>query len=246
MRHSLLPHRSPHRVTNPANPSGFTLMESLIAIIIVSLTVVSVLPPIFWATATRVQNRRAEQAVQLAQGEIERVRALVERGAYENADLPPVDGSRIDIREAGITTLPPASASGIIRSTTANCKSSADAKQPETVTQYIAVDTDPNNGCKPEFMVQVFRSVGTVPDGSAPNSRPDAFTMGVRVYAEPAINTLNRSGTLNTKPARLRGSSGLGQQGTNPMAVLYGTVVRSRSGSALGIYKKLCQQNKDC
>jgi prepilin-type N-terminal cleavage/methylation domain-containing protein len=245
MRHSLSRHRPP-KVNNPAQPSGFTLIESLVAVIIVSITVVSVLPPIFWATATRVQNRRAEQAVQLAQGEIERVRTLVERGTYTAVDLPPADGTRLDIREAGTETAPPASASGIVRSTTANCKSTNDAQQPTALTQYIAVDTDPSNGCKPEYMVQVFRSAGTILDGSAPGSPPSAFTMGVRVYATPAFNTLKLSGTLETKASRLRGSNGPGQQGKRPLAVLYGTVVKSRAGSALGVYKKLCDQNKDC
>jgi prepilin-type N-terminal cleavage/methylation domain-containing protein len=245
MRHTLF--RCPPKPTdNPEQPSGFTLIESLVAVIIVSITVVSVLPPIFWATATRVQNRRAEQAVQLAQGEIERVRTLVERGSYTSVDLPPADGTRIDIREEGTETAPPASPSGIIRSTTANCKSLNDAQQPGALTQYIAVDTDPSNGCKPEYMVQVFRSVGTIPDGSALGSPPSAFTMGVRVYATPAFNTLKLSGTLETKASRLRGSNGPGQQGKRPLAVLYGTVVRSRTGSALGIYKRLCEQNKDC
>ncbi|NJM45526.1 MAG: type II secretion system protein [Alkalinema sp. RU_4_3] len=243
MRHSLFRHRPPKPVQNAGQTSGFTLVESLVAVIIVSITVVSVLPPIFWATATRVQNRRAEQAVQLAQGEIERVRTLVERGNYTAADLPPTDGST-DLRATA--TAPPATASGIIRSTTANCKSTNDAQQPTGVAQYIAMDTDPNNGCKPEFMVQVFRSVGTIPDGSAPGSPPSAFSMGVRVYAEPAFNSLKRGSVLDTKAARLRGSSGIGQQGTRPVAVLYGTVVRSRAGNALGVYKKLCEQNKDC
>jgi prepilin-type N-terminal cleavage/methylation domain-containing protein len=245
MRHSLF-RRPPKPKQNPDQPSGFTLIESLVAVIIVSITVVSVLPPIFWATATRVQNRRAEQAVQLAQGEIERVRTLVERGAYKSVDLPPADGTRIDIREEGTETAPPASPSGIIRSTTANCKSPNDAQQPGALTQYIAVDTDPSNGCKPEYMVQVFRSVGTIPESSALGSPPSAFTMGVRVYATPAFNTLKLGGTLEPKASRLRGSNGPGQQGKRPLAVLYGTVVRSRTGSALGVYKRLCEQNKDC
>jgi prepilin-type N-terminal cleavage/methylation domain-containing protein len=246
MRHSLFPHHRSTSTDEPQSTSGFTLIESLVAIIVVSLTVVSVLPPIFWATATRVQNRRAEQAVQLAQAEIERVRTLVERGTYTVADLPPVDGARTDLREESGATAPPASASGIIRSTTAACKSSNDAQQPAAPTQYIAIDTDPNNGCKPEFMVQVFRSVGSLPDGGAAGSPPAAFTMGVRVYAEPAFNSLKRGAALETKAAKLRGSSGIGQQGSRPMAVLYGTVVRSRTGNALGVYKRLCDQNKDC
>ena len=60
--------------------SGFTLIESLVAMIVISITLVAIVPPIFWATGTRVQNRRAEQALAIAQGEIDRVRTQVERG----------------------------------------------------------------------------------------------------------------------------------------------------------------------
>jgi prepilin-type N-terminal cleavage/methylation domain-containing protein len=241
MRHTLRP-RPPNLSENSGDPGGFTLIESLVAVIIVSITVVSILPPIFWATATRVQNRRAEQAVQLAQGEIERVRTTVERGGQYNINLlPPVDGSVIDLRSA--PTAPPSTSSGIKRSPTATCKTTDDAKQPGTVAQYIEIDTDPNNGCTPEFLVQVFRSVGTTPEGG---TLPSAFSMGVRVYAAPAFGTLKRGGVLETKAARLRGSSGPGQQSTRPIAVLYGTVVQSRTGNSLGIYKQLCALNKDC
>ncbi len=229
---------------SPKSPKGFTLIESLVAVIIVSITVVSILPPIFWATATRVQNRRAEQAVQLAQSEIERVRTLVERGSYEIVDLPPVDGARTTLRDTANPVPAPSTLSGIKRSTRFGCSSNDDARQPTAVTQVIEIDSDPkSNDCKPEFMVQVFRSSGTVPVGSPANTKPSAFSMGVRVYAAPAFANL---GSLETTPSRLRGSSGPGQQGTRPLAVLYGTVVNSRKGDALGVYKKLCLENKDC
>jgi prepilin-type N-terminal cleavage/methylation domain-containing protein len=246
MRHPFLP--PSNRADSPDSPSGFTLIESLVAIIIVSLTVVSVLPPIFWATATRVQNRRAEQAVQLAQSEIERVRTVVERGSYTALDLPPVVAGAGANNLKSTPTLVPASYSGIRRSTVGDCRSLDDAKQPAAVAQYIEIDTDPkNDNCKADFMVQVFRSEGTVPEGSAVGSPPSAFTMGVRVYAEPALLALRRGDVLDPKgtAAKLRGSSGLGQQSTRPMAVLYGTVVRSRAGNSLGVYKKLCDK-KDC
>jgi hypothetical protein len=145
----------------------------------------------------------------------------------------------------------PATDSGIKRSSTNSSCGPDNAKQPTQVTQYIRVDTDPNNGCKPEFIVQVFRSAGILPETTTPATTatpappPLAFTMGVRVYAVPALDNLSRGGTLQTTPARLRGSSGLGQQSTNPMAVLYSTVVQSRSGISLGNYKRLCEQNKD-
>ncbi|MCY7282913.1 MAG: type II secretion system GspH family protein [Cyanobacteria bacterium CAN_BIN43] len=83
---------------------GLTLIEGLVAIVVVSITLVSITPPIFWATGTRVQNRRAEQALQLAQGEIDRVRTLIDQGQTDPAILPPVAGAIL--RGTGAVSVP--------------------------------------------------------------------------------------------------------------------------------------------
>ncbi len=59
---------------------GLTLMEVLVAVLMVSAVLVAITPPIFLTVATRVQNRKAEQALQLANGEIDQVRVLVQEG----------------------------------------------------------------------------------------------------------------------------------------------------------------------
>jgi len=56
--------------------SGLTLMECVVAIAVVALAGALITPPLFLAAATRVQNRRSEQALQIAQGEIDRIRTL--------------------------------------------------------------------------------------------------------------------------------------------------------------------------
>ncbi len=68
--------------------SGLTLIECLVAIIIVSLTVLAITPPILLATGTRVQSRRAEQANHIAQSEVDRLRLLVERGPMQQRIYP--------------------------------------------------------------------------------------------------------------------------------------------------------------
>ncbi|HEY9604840.1 MAG TPA: hormogonium polysaccharide secretion pseudopilin HpsB [Allocoleopsis sp.] len=55
--------------------SGFTLIESLVAIIIVSVLMVSIAPVIALSVATRVQARRVEIATQAARNYIDAVRA---------------------------------------------------------------------------------------------------------------------------------------------------------------------------
>ena len=51
--------------------SGLTLIECIVAIVIISVVGVAITPPLFLATAARVQTNRAEQAVQIAQGEVD-------------------------------------------------------------------------------------------------------------------------------------------------------------------------------
>jgi prepilin-type N-terminal cleavage/methylation domain-containing protein len=219
--------------------SGFTLIESLVAIIILSLTVVSVFPPIFWATATRVQNRRAEQALQLAQGEIDRVRVAVERKAVTPTQLPQV------INPALIKPDAPAPTTVIsenvkLRSAVPGCNK--DDGNPGGVNEVILVDTDPEapgskTPCAPEFMIQTFRGAGRPFENVL--TGPDAFVMGVRVYSITARNNVT-AGTAQKGEGTLRGSTGLGTQQIKPLATLYSTIVRSNKSDSLDIYRQLC------
>jgi prepilin-type N-terminal cleavage/methylation domain-containing protein len=200
---------------------GLTLLECLVAIVVVSITMVSITPPIFWATATRVQNRRAEQAQALAQAQIDQVRTLVERGSYKYSQLPPAAG-------ANIRTNPPAAPSvstGKRRAKTTACNQD-DGVQP-TLSQFAPVDTQDVN------------AASTATSATEP---PDGFVMGVRVYSAVGLNA---SGTpteaLQIENASLRATSGLGNQRTRPLAVLYAVIVRNNSNQSLPIYSTLCQ-----
>jgi prepilin-type N-terminal cleavage/methylation domain-containing protein len=225
---------------------GFTLIESLVAIIILAITVVSVLPPIFWATATRVQNRRAEQAVQLAQSEIDRVRVAVERNSVTQAQLPPRVGAALRPNAPAPTNIIPQGTK--LRSSVPGCNVD-DGTQAPTVNQLILVDTDPeaSGTCKPEFMIQTFRGTGKPLDDGA--TAPQGFVMGVRVYSIVAAN--NNNGTYTLKPdvqaaqGILRSTKGLGTQQSRPLATQYSTIVRSSTNGSLDIYRQLCEASGD-
>jgi prepilin-type N-terminal cleavage/methylation domain-containing protein len=218
-----------------AGGSGFTLIESLVAIIILSLTVVSVLPPIFWATATRVQNRRAEQAVQLAQSEIDRVRVAVERNSVTQAQLPPKVGTGLKPDAPAPATVIPESAK--LRSAVPGCNRD-DGNQAINATDLILVDTDPetSGGCKPEFMIQTFRGSGVPKD--TVDTVPGGFVMGVRVYSIVARGNVGAG--IQKEAGTLRGSQGLGTQQFKPLAVQYSTIVRTNDSDSLDTYRKLC------
>lgn len=82
-----------HKESKPiaqSSESGFTLMESLMAIVVLTIMLVGIAPFIVLATATRVQARRVELATQAARTYIDAVRS----GAVPapNIVVPPPTG----------------------------------------------------------------------------------------------------------------------------------------------------------
>ncbi|MGD1862431.1 MAG: hypothetical protein ACFB0E_20985 [Leptolyngbyaceae cyanobacterium] len=75
------------RKVNPefvSNNSGLTLVECVMAIVVVGLTGAAIAPMMVVSVATRVQSQRAEQALELAQSEIDRVRIQFEQNNLNN------------------------------------------------------------------------------------------------------------------------------------------------------------------
>jgi prepilin-type N-terminal cleavage/methylation domain-containing protein len=226
-----------------AHRNGFTLIESLVGIIIIAITIVSIIPPVFWATATRVQNRRAEQAIALAQSEIDRVRTSVERRENSLVTLPPSAGT--DLKP--VVGAPTSVEDAVLRSQNPAC-AKGDDRQPSSALKVILVDTDPDGPgvCKPEFMIQVFRGKGLPESTATTTAIPDAFVMGVRVYAISARANLGKD-ALKTSQANLRGGNGLGSQQFRPLAAQYSTIVRSNLRDGLDLYRQLCEKaNEAC
>ena len=198
------------RINNNYSEQGLTLIETLMAIIVIAIVITASTPPILLAVATRIQNRRAEQAMQIAQQEIERVRLIVDQGNYTNSALPPAASTDPD----DINT---------VGAPTAICSSSCTTTQAST---------------QGDFFVQVFRDpgvsqVGVAPDGS---DQVVAFRMGVRVYSPAARTELNNSG-LGTRPASLQMTSALGEQTRFPLAVIYADLARGDVTGTLDSYR---------
>ena len=192
---------------------GLTILECLVAVVVVSVVTASMTPPILVAVATRLQNQRAEQAFQLAQAEIDRVRLMLERGDYSTADLPPVSATSVRATSApeGYVTAP----------------------TPITVTKGLAVDVDKDN--INDFVVQVFRSAGE--KISTDDTRPITFEMGVRVYSSRAFQGASKP-TLQTDPAPLTFTNGEGYQRTRPLSVIYTRLTQSDIKESFEGYQK--------
>lgn len=218
----------------PALPdSGLTLLESLVAIVIVAITLATITPPIFLATATRIQSRRAEQANQIAQGEVDRIRTLVERQDYTLNTIPTAAGTDIQAVAApgGVnpTLLMSAGQCGNTRYPPTN------PTAPVPADQLIRVDVD--GDCTPEYAMQVFRTQGCIPNEFASSVTPPApfaFDIGVRVYSY----TPGQSRGYGTQRASLKLTGGrndlsVNDNRLNPLQTLYTRAVRPNSRSSM-------------
>ncbi len=204
----------------PLAPQGLTIIECLVAIMLIGLTIAMVTPPLLIATASRVQTRRAEQAMQIAQGEVDRISTLVQQGNHRADQLPAVVGNLSG--QGGPTSL----ANAMVTSRAQACSPAAPTA-PTTATQAVQIDVD--GDCDPDFFMQVFRTTGIYTQAEQSGGRPAAtrrpaqFDLGVRVYSILARRNLSTS--LRADPASLRMTSGQGTQATNPLAVIYRPIV---------------------
>lgn len=178
--------------------AGISLLEALVAIILITIVVSMITPPIFLSVATRVNNRRTEQALQLAQAEIERVRLLMtstETQAEIAAQLP----------EAA------AVAPGAIASVAAPTALCGDV--PPCGVGELASAEPQLDAATQRFYIQSFRDTGAVTD----DGEVIAFRMGVRVYSADVASNLGGL-DAQTKPLF---TTGTGYRNSSPLAVMY-------------------------
>ncbi|MEL7351848.1 MAG: type II secretion system protein [Cyanobacteria bacterium P01_A01_bin.116] len=194
----------------PKSIAGLTLIECLVAIAVMGFTAAAIGPMMIFSVATRVQNQRAEQALQLAQAEVDRVRLVVELGGeYKN---------KLDA-----LPLPSTTTTSEVRLVAPPAQFFSTAGSVSLPTHARTLDTD-NDGDE-DYAIQLFRT-----EGVSVGSTPIVFDVGVRVYdarrSEPNL------GSLTAEPAGLKFTSSEGQGGTRPLAVLYTQIAQGdRDGS---------------
>lgn len=224
--------RGQSKPLTPESDKGLTLLEAIVAIAVIAVTGAAITPALFLATATRYQNQRAEQALQLAQGEIDRVRTLVDQGKHFPNALPATVPNDTNLQ--GYT--PPTGAS-VLKSTNDTCNAYTAAVLPIATQEALQIDVD--GDCAADFLVQVFRTEGSVStrEVTSGDNRPTEFSVGVRVYANSASGNWPN---LSTEPASLRFTTGEGNQRVRPLAVLYSRMNWGDTDFAL------CQYHGDC
>jgi prepilin-type N-terminal cleavage/methylation domain-containing protein len=196
---------------------GFSLMEILVAIVIIAAVLAIAAPPMMMAVAVRVQNRNVEQASQIAQQEVERVKFLVAKGNPTNTGLPPSNGDNSPDEVNDFDS--PSSYS--------NCVPPAPCLATDPRRAMITQDG--------KFLVQTFRNEG---EKFQSGTEIVTFRMGVRVYSIEAKKQIDNGETLSNKPGKLLLSTGLGSQSVYPIAVLYTDISRSDTTGSLTRYRE--------
>jgi len=212
--------------SNGEPEAGLTLLECLAAIIVVGLIGAAITPVLVLSVATRVQSQKSEQALALAQSEVDAVRAIIEAGG--NGDDDDNDG----IDDVVFNALPPiADNLGEDDPITAGLAPNARAPEATESVRYPAnyqqlriVDVDGDD--EDDFGIQVYRdeAIGT---GDAV-----AFKVGVRVYDIRSVE--DNLANLETAQASIGlTSSSDGDRAQQPLSALYAEITGSERAQSL-------------
>lgn len=207
--------------------SGFTIIECLLAIILVGIMMTAVAPVIVLSVATRLQARRVEQASQAARSYIDAVQTgTVPAPANAIVLTDPSDRtSFVTLATAPASTLPTCTDT---RST--DPTSIYPYCQNEATSSLYCVDN--GGGCvggnTKDFIVQAFRSAAVPPPPPAsapPDDGSQGYLLGVRVYRADGFDgtsvlTTTKERQQNNQPTKVGTNTGGRGQRNAPMVEL--------------------------
>ncbi|MBN3910034.1 MAG: prepilin-type N-terminal cleavage/methylation domain-containing protein [Nostoc sp. NMS1] len=181
-----------------SSEGGFTIIESLVAILVVSILLVAIAPVLSLSVATRVQSRRIELATQASKSYIDAVKT-------KKIAAPTSTGTDT------LTAYAAPTATGTLTCATANSYCTA-----PTGTSLYCVDFDGSGGCEntsvTDMIVQGFRY------NLASTNATSGYGLGVRVYRADAFkdSTTLLKNTSTTKTTQATFTGGVGQR-TSPL-----------------------------
>lgn len=163
--------------------SGFTIIESLVAVIVVAILMTAISPVIVLSVATRVQARRIELATDAATAYIDGIKS-------KKIDPPssPITGGNKSIKDYN----PP-----VVGTLTCRTNSASYPYCTRPATNLYCVDGD-GGGCtkdsSKDFVIQSFRYNKTSSDAEK------GYQLGLRVYR--ADGFVNSGGNLKKAPSK--------------------------------------------
>lgn len=185
-----------HSVTD-SNESGFTLIESLLAIIVVAILLTAVTPMIVLSVGTRLQARRVELATQAARAYVDGIRTGATTPPEHVVVLAEVNTTTqvFTSQRNTLAAVPaPGSASGLTcPSTTVGYPYCTNT----TTASLYCIDGDGDSQCTAtnakDFVVQAFRSVSraTATPAEKEAELNKGYILSLRVYRADAFRDTN-------------------------------------------------------
>jgi prepilin-type N-terminal cleavage/methylation domain-containing protein len=173
-----------------SNQAGFTIIESLLALMVVTILMVGLSPIIVLSVATRVQARRVELAATAAKTYVDGVRSGVIDEPEHLVAIP--TGSNSEEIRANLAANLAQESAPEYNDWSGTCTANTYCSNRATSSLYC-IDQDETAGCQDNSMkdviIQAYRSAGNVNQG---------YFLNVRVYRADAFQT---SGTLETMQA---------------------------------------------
>ncbi len=196
--------------------SGFTIIESLMAVVVTAVLMTALSPVIVLSVATRVQAKRVELAAQAARAYIDGVRTGTIDAPSNTITLNEVNTTNNTFnsqRSLFAAVAVPTTGAGSLSScptTTGNqyCQNSS-----ATTPSLYCIDLDSGgcgSGSPKDLIVQAFRSVTSTSTDSN-----QGYILGIRVYRADAFNDnvpLNSPSTNGTLPTQATFTGGLGNR----------------------------------
>jgi type II secretory pathway pseudopilin PulG len=189
------------RLSPPSTQSGFTIIESLLAILIVTALLVGIAPVITLSVATRLQARRVEQATQAARTYIDGVRSGKIEAPKHVVVLEEVDqNNNFDPKRDDFSAAREPRSIAIQECELGYCRDN-----PNMSLYCAEFDGDGvcTNTSTTDLMVQAFRS-GT----DAADNGSKGYLLGVRVYRAAAFNGNTNFQTTQQVGRKVRTNTG--------------------------------------
>jgi prepilin-type N-terminal cleavage/methylation domain-containing protein len=173
-----------------SSQAGFTIIESLMAIIIVTILMVAIGPVVVMSVAVRVQARRVERASEAAKTYIDSV----------NSGKTPAPPIPVQLR---------GSSAGFLKDAPAPAASDFPPKVDWSKSSKVyCVDLDSTAGCSlnssRDLVIQAFRN----PSAPAADNPAQGYRLGVRVYRADAFKGSGPSKTITKEQSALKGNLG--------------------------------------
>ncbi|EDX76678.1 prepilin-type N-terminal cleavage/methylation domain protein [Coleofasciculus chthonoplastes PCC 7420] len=181
------------------NQAGFTVIESLMAIIVVSILMIGLSPVIVLSVATRVQARRVERATQAARTYIDGLQA-------GTIDFPLHTVPVADATNKNSFAVIGAPNSSVNLS---SCSGNTYCQNTASESLYC-IDFDDDGGCTSDSLIDmIVQGYRSVPSGTGTVTSPEnSYFLGVRVYRADAFSG-GRTLTAGTQKATFTGGTGL-------------------------------------